>query len=72
MPYAFSSSATLADDTEVAFPVHRVTVLWDGGRRRIEIDAVGSTPLVGMALLDRHNLNIDIENGGRVLIRARG
>ena len=30
------------------------------------------TPLMGMLLLDRHNLNIDVEDGGRVVIQARG
>ena len=44
LPYAYSSSATLADDTEVEFPVHRVAVLWDGEQRHIEADAVGGTP----------------------------
>ena len=28
-------------------------------------------PLVGMRLLDRHNLNMDVEDGGRVVIQAR-
>ena len=71
LPYAYSSSATLADNTEVAFLVHRVTVLWDGGQRHIETDAVGATPLVGMAMLDSHSLYVEVENGGRVIIQPR-
>ncbi len=71
LPYVFSSKATLADDTEVGFRVHRVTTLWNGGARHIEADAVGSAPLVGMLLLDSHNLNIDVEDGGRVVIQAK-
>ncbi len=71
LPYVFSSKARLADDTEVGFRVHRVTTLWDSGARHIEADAVGSTPLVGMLLLDRHNLNIDVEDGGHVVIQAK-
>ena len=39
--------------------------------RDIEADATGSTPLVGMLLLDGHNLNIEVENGGGVVIQAR-
>ena len=35
------------------------------------IDEAHTTPLVGMLLLDRHNLNNDVENGGRVLIQAK-
>ena len=34
------------------------------------IDEADTTPLVGMLLLDRYNLNIDVESGGRVLIQA--
>ena len=71
LPYVLSSRATLADDTEVGFNVYSVTALWDSRPRRIEADAVGSTPLVGMALLDNHDLSIQIREGGRVVIQAR-
>ena len=70
LPYVFSSSGTLAYDMEVGFPVHRATVIGDGGPRNIEADAVGATPLVGMALLDAHSRYVEIRNGGRVVIRA--
>ncbi len=70
LPYVFSSSGTLADDMEVGFPAHRATVIGDGGPRNIEADAVGATPLVGMALLDAHSRYVEIRNGGRVVIRA--
>ena len=63
--------AFLANDDVVSFDVHNVTVLWDGQPRHVKADATGSTPLVGMLLLDRHNLNIDVEDGGRVLIQVR-
>ena len=70
LPYVLSSRATLADDTEVDFSVHRVTVLWGSGQRHIETDAVGSMPLVGMSLLNEHDLSIQVRDGGRVVIRA--
>ena len=70
LPYVLSSRATLADDTEVGFNVYRVTVLWDSSPRHIEADAVGSTSLVGMSLLDDHDLSIQVRNGGRVVIQA--
>ena len=63
--------AVLANDNEVEFDVYNVTVLWEGQPRFVEADATGSTPLVGMLLLDRHTLNIDVEKGGRVFIQAR-
>ena len=65
-----TSRATLADGSEVTFPQYGVAVLWDGQPRYIEADAADTTPLVGMRLLDRHNVNIDVEDGGRVFIEA--
>lgn len=66
-----TSRATLADGSEVTFNVYRVTVLWDGQPRFTWADAADTTPLVGMRLLDRHNLNIDVEDHGRVVIQAK-
>ena len=71
LPFAYMGQALLANDDEVTFDVHDVTVLWDDQPRHIKADATGSTPLVGMLLLDGHNLNIEVERGGRVVIEAR-
>ena len=71
LPFAYIGRAFLANDDEVSFDVHDVTVLWDGQPRHIKADATGSTPLLGMLLLDRHTLNIEVESGGRVVIQAR-
>ena len=71
LPFAYVGRAFLANDDEVSFDVHDVTVLWDGQPRHVKADATGSTPLVGMLLLDRHDLNIEVESGGRVVIEAR-
>ena len=49
----------------------RDPVLWDAQPRPVKADATGSTPLVGMLLLDRHDLHIEVESGGRVVIQAR-
>ena len=66
-----TSEATLADGSEVSFDAYDVTILWEGQPRDVLIDEADTTPLVGMLLLDRHNLNIDVESGGRVLIQAK-
>lgn len=71
LPFAYIGRAVLANDDEASFDVHDVEVLWDGQTRHVRADATGSTPLVGMLLLDGHNLNIEVENGGRVVIRAK-
>ena len=70
LPFAYMGQAFLANDAEVDFDVHYVTVLWDDQPRDVEADATGSTPLVGMLLLDMHDLSIQVRNGGRVLIEA--
>ncbi len=71
LPVVGDGEAVLVDGSEAAFDVYGVTVLWDGEARYIEIGAVDSTPLVGMALLDSHNLNIEVEDRGRVIIERR-
>jgi len=71
LPFAYMGQAFLANDAVVDFDVHDITLLWDGQPRRIKADATGSTPLVGMAMLDRHDLNVEVVDGGRVLIQAR-
>ncbi len=71
LPFAYMGQAFLANDAVIDFDVHDVTLLWDGQPRRIQADATGSIPLVGMAMLDRHDLNVEVVNGGRVIIQAR-
>ncbi len=66
-----TSRATLADGSEVTFDVYDVAVLWDGQPKYVLADAADTTPLVGMRMLDRHNLNINVEDGGRVVIQAK-
>ncbi len=72
LPLVGPSQATLANGVVETFNVHDVTVLWDGMPRDIEADAVGPTPLAGMALLDSHSLYVEVEDHGRVAIERRG
>ena len=62
--------AILADGREAIFDVYGVTVLWDGNNRYVDAYMSDATPLVGMRLLDGHNRNIEVVNGGRVAIQA--
>ena len=71
LPFAYLGQAFLANDDEVTFDVHDVTVLWDDQPRHIKADATGSTPLMGMAMLANHDLKIEVERGGQVVIEAR-
>ena len=61
----------MADGSQVTFDVYDAAVLWDGQRIYVEAAAADAAPLVGMRLLDRHNLNIDVEDGGGVVIQAK-
>ncbi len=70
LPFVTTNPAFLADGSEVTFDVYSVTVLWDGQARHVDAHMSDATPLVGMRLLHSHNLNIDVEAGGRVLIQA--
>ena len=71
LPFLNISWATLADGNEAAFDVYRATVLWDGEPRYIRAYAADATPLIGMRLLDRHDLNIEVVDGGRVVIEVK-
>jgi len=70
LPFLGPSRAILANGAVETFNVHDATVLWDGQLRDIEADATGDTPLVGMLLLDGHDLSVQVRDGGRVVIQA--
>ena len=72
LPFVSIGRATLADGSEISYDIYGVTVLWDGQRIYIEADAADTTPLVGMLLLDGHDLNIQVRDVGRVVIQAGG
>ena len=61
--------AILANGEEETFNVYGVTVVWDGATRFVEAGAVGLDPLLGMSLLNGHNLNIAVESAGPVVIQ---
>ena len=60
---------TLADGSVDLFDVYRATVIWDGQPRPIEVEAANADALVGMALLERHSLRIDVVKAGAVTIQ---
>ena len=59
--------ALLANGSEELFDIYGVTMLWDGQHRYVEADAVDTMPLVGMSLLDGHDLHIQVADGGQVV-----
>ena len=71
LDYIGVNSVILADGSETKLEVYGVTVLWDGQPREVVAYVSDTTPLIGMSLLHRHNLNVDVEYGGQVLIQAK-
>ena len=61
----------LADGSRSTVDVYNVWALWDGRWKRVETGVSDAIPLVGMLMLEGHDLNIEVEVGGRVAIRAR-
>jgi len=64
-------SLVLANGSRDIFDTYGMTALWDGHPRFVDADEADATPLPGMSMLDSHNLNIDVEDGGRVVIQAK-
>ncbi|ETW92032.1 MAG: hypothetical protein ETSY1_45555, partial [Candidatus Entotheonella factor] len=66
LPWLCRQPGVLADGSIELFDVYTVTIIWDGQPRTIEVEAADTDPLVGMSLLDRHSLHIDVLPGGRL------
>ena len=61
--------ALLADGSETLINICEATVIWQGHRLRIPVDEADTDPLVGMALLNGNELNLQIRPGGKVAIK---
>lgn len=62
--------ALLANGSSELFDLHEVVVLWDGQPRTVEADAADTDALMGMSLIDGHELRIRATDGGLVTIEA--
>jgi clan AA aspartic protease len=67
-PFRRRGRAVLADGGEIIFDVYEAIVIWDGERRRLEVDEADTDPLVGMGLLDGYELPVEVVEGGAVVI----
>ena len=63
-------SLILANGSLDVFHTYGATVLWDGQSRFVDVDEADAIPLVGMSMLEDHDLNIQVWDGGRVVIQA--
>lgn len=64
------AQVTLADGADVQLNIYRIDVLWHGAWRSFEVLEASSGPLVGMALLHGYKVEIEVTDGGSVIIEA--
>ena len=64
----FQVKVTLADGSEIVADLFELTVVWNGQPLTIEVDAAETEPLVGMALLAGHDLQMRVVPDGDVTI----
>lgn len=69
LPWKTWQTMQLADDSLVPFDVFEGTVTWDDDTRTILVAQGGSTPLIGMKLLEGYRLTVDGIVGGLVAIK---
>lgn len=68
LPYVADVAANLADNSQIALPVHVATIVWNGQPRQVRILATGKRPLLGTALLDGCELVAQFADGGLLTI----
>lgn len=64
-------SMMLANGRRDIFDTYGATVRWDGEPRFVDADEADATPLIGMSMIEGHDLLVEVEDGGRVMIQAR-
>jgi clan AA aspartic protease len=70
LPWHNRDYAVLADGSIAWFEVYLADIDWNGGTRRIEVQAIDAQPLLGTDLLFGHDLTIRMIDGGQVTVTA--
>ncbi|MBL8206390.1 MAG: clan AA aspartic protease [Blastocatellia bacterium] len=63
-----SEQLTLADGSVINTDIYEVIILWEGQPQKLQVDALASESLVGMALLKGYDIHIRAVVGGTVTI----
>jgi clan AA aspartic protease len=63
-------SALLANGKIEEFDVYEAWIDWDGQEKRVEVDAAEVESLLGMALLEGHDVRMRVLAGGEVAIQS--
>ena len=66
--YEAAPTVMLADGVIMMVEVYVTSVWWHDRLRSVEVDSIGSTPLIGMGLLRGSNLSVDAIPGGLATI----
>ena len=72
LPFVDRDRVTLADGSEKVLPLCGAVLDWDGQMIPVYAHVSDGPPLIGMSMLVGYNVNMDVEVGGRVTIRAKG
>ena len=70
LPWLGRQRAILGDGSMRFFDVYSATIIWDGQTRTVEADAADTEPLLGMSLLSRHEVLMQVVDGGTVSIEV--
>lgn len=70
LPWRTRGSALLANGREEMFDIYAATIIWDGRRRSILVEAVETQPLAGMRLLADYDVRLRVQPGEVVQIVA--
>ena len=62
--------ALLAGGSHALFDIYAAMVVWDGHTRPVLVGVAEGTSLIGMSLLEGHQLTVDVRDGGEVAIVA--
>lgn len=62
-------SADMADGSQIWFNTYDALIEWDGTPRPVTVSAFGGAAIIGMGLLDGHELRVEAVIGGAVEIR---
>ena len=70
LPHRARSKVVLANGAQEFFDFYDAEMVWDGQLIAVVVGAAEVAPLVGMSLLEGHELRIEARNDGRVLIES--
>ncbi len=70
LPWRTHGRFTLANGHDEHLDIHAANVVWEGVERRVLVEATGNDPLLGMALLEDHEVRFRVVDDGFVWITA--